>query len=425
MNSENNKNDDFLQPIQPEENLNDGEVNSEPEQNGNIDTYIEDNSSKHYNKNKQSKRHFASYIIVGLVCSVIGGAASSTASLYLLPKTSMFQNTPLYKSLQTNYTPSSTASSYVTPTSTKTTGLTVAEIAKKVGPAVVGVSTTEVTSNNGFFSDNSTQQGMGSGIIFNQDGYILTNYHVIQGAQQIKVILSSGAKEVNAKVINYDENLDIAVIKVTDNIKMPAVAELGNSKDMQVGDSVVAIGNPLGKELLGTVTTGVISAVNREMTVGNSKQSFLQTDAAINPGNSGGALVNSLGQVIGINSAKIGGNGVEGIGFAIPIDTVKPKIDSLLKPILKIGISARDIDDATSKEYNMPKGVYIVQVEQFSAAEKAGLQPSDIIVKFDGKSITSVDDINKIKSTHKSGDVVKMDVNRDGKNISLSLKLSE
>jgi serine protease Do len=176
---------------------------------------------------------------------------------------------------------------------------------------------------------------------------------------------------------------------------------------------------------LGTVTTGVISAVNREITVGNSKQSFLQTDAAINPGNSGGALVNSLGQVIGINSAKIGGNGVEGIGFAIPIDTVKPKIDSLLKPILKIGISARDIDEATSKEYNIHKGVYIVQVEQFSAAEKAGLQQGDVIVKFDGKSVTSVNDINAIKSTHKSGDTIKMEINRNGKNISLSLKLSE
>lgn len=427
MNTENNN---FLQPSQPEENLNNETVNSEPadsesEQNDNIDSYIEDTSSRKAFNNKKSKKHFASYIIIGLVCSVIGGTASSAASLYLLPKTSMFQNTPLYKSLQSSYVPSSTASSYVTPTSTKSTGLTVAEIAKKVGPAVVGVSTTEVTSGTGFFSDNSTQQGMGSGIIFNQEGYILTNYHVIEGAQQIKVILSNNSKEVNAKVVNYDANLDIAVIKVTDNVKMPAVAELGNSKDMQAGDSVVAIGNPLGKELLGTVTTGVISAVNREIAVGNTKQSFLQTDAAINPGNSGGALVNSLGQVIGINSAKIGGNGVEGIGFAIPIDTVKPKIDSLLKPILKIGISARDIDNTTSQEYNIPKGVYIVQVEQFSAAEKAGLQQGDVIVKFDGKSVSSVNEINTIKSTHKSGDVVKVDVNRNGKDVSLSLKLSE
>lgn len=430
----NTENDNFLQPSQPEENQNDETLNSEPtnsepEQNDNIDSYMENTSSKQTFNNKKSKKHFASYIIIGLVCSVIGGAASSAASLYLLPKTSMFQNTPLYKSLQSNYTPSSTASSttssYVTPTSTKTTGLTVAEIAKKVGPAVVGVSTTEVTSGDGFFSDNSTQQGMGSGIIFNQEGYILTNYHVIEGAQQIKVILSSSSKEVNAKVINYDANLDIAVIKVTDNVKIPAIAELGNSKDMQVGDSVVAIGNPLGKELLGTVTTGVISAVNREIAVGNTKQSFLQTDAAINPGNSGGALVNSLGQVIGINSAKIGGNGVEGIGFAIPIDTVKPKIDSLLKPILKIGISARDIDNATSKEYNISKGVYIVQVEQFSAAEKAGIQQGDVIVKFDGKSVSSVNEINTIKSTHKSGDVVKIEINRNGKDVSLSLKLSE
>ncbi|WP_347560222.1 trypsin-like peptidase domain-containing protein [Clostridium sp. JN-9] len=431
MNTENNN---FLQPSQPEENQNSETINLGPadskyEQNDNIDSCMGNTSSKQTSNNKKPKKHFASYIIIGLVCSVIGGAASSAASLYLLPKTSMFQNTPLYKSLQSNYTPDSAVSSkngsYATPTSTKTTGLTVAEIAKKVGPAVVGVSTTEMPSGDGFFSDNSPQQGMGSGIIFNQDGYILTNYHVVQGAQQIKVILSGSTKEYNAKVINYDANLDVAVIKVTDKVKMPAVAELGNSKDMQVGDSVVAIGNPLGKELLGTVTTGVISAVNRQITVGNTNESFLQTDAAINPGNSGGALVNSLGQVIGINSAKINGNGVEGIGFAIPIDTIKPKIDSLLKPILKIGIAARDIDNATSKQYNIPKGVYVVQVEQFSAAEKAGIQPGDVIVKFDGKNVSSVNEINTIKSTHKSGDVVKIEANRNGKNVRLSLKLSE
>ena len=189
MNTENNN---FLQPSQPEENQNSETINLGPadskyEQNDNIDSCMGNTSSKQTSNNKKPKKHFASYIIIGLVCSVIGGAASSAASLYLLPKTSMFQNTPLYKSLQSNYTPDSAVSSkngsYATPTSTKTTGLTVAEIAKKVGPAVVGVSTTEMPSGDGFFSDNSPQQGMGSGIIFNQDGYILTNYHVVQQLQ--------------------------------------------------------------------------------------------------------------------------------------------------------------------------------------------------------------------------------------------------
>lgn len=361
-----------------------------------------------------------SYIIVGLICSVVGGAASTAASLYLLPKSDFFKTTPLYRSvIQSTNTQSFNAS----PTSTIKGSLSVTDIAKKVGPAVVGVSVKNSSQRNMFSSSNS-EEGMGSGIIINEDGYILTNYHVISGADSVSIILNN-KEEVPAKIVNYDSELDLAVVKTTKNTKMPAVAELGNSKDMQVGDPVVAIGNPLGKELLGSVTTGIVSAKNREISVGNSKQTLLQTDAAINPGNSGGALVNSLGQVIGINSAKIGGDGVEGIGFAIPIDVVKPKIESLLKPILKVGISAREITSDMASQYQVPQGVYVVEVQEFSAAEKAGLKPGDIILKFDGKSVKSVDDINKIKSQHKSGDEVKLDIYRNGKNSNVSLKLTE
>jgi serine protease Do len=235
-------------------------------------------------------------------------------------------------------------------------------------------------------------------------------------------------KKVPAKVINYNAKLDLAIIKVTEKVKMPAVAELGNSSQMQVGDPVVAIGNPLGMELYGTVTTGVISAMNRKIQSsegGNVTETYIQTDAAINPGNSGGALVNNLGQVIGINAAKIGGNGVEGIGFAIPIDIVKPQLKSLLKPVLKIGILARDITPDLSKQYNIPQGVYIVQVQEFSAAEKAGLQAGDVIEKFDGKVVKSVNDINNIKAEHKAGDKVQIVINRNGSNKTLTLTLSE
>lgn len=378
-------------------------------------------------KNRNGRKRVLSYVMVGLICSVVGGTASSVASLYLLPKSSFFKSTPLYQSVANNTTSSpsyiSGSSIKASPVSSTTGSLTVTEIAKKVGPAVVGVSV-KSQSNANFFGQSESEEGMGSGIIINEEGYILTNYHVINGASQVSVILNN-KKEVSAKIINYDADLDLAIIKVTENVQMPAVAELGNSKDIQVGDSVVAIGNPLGKELLGSVTSGIISATSREIAVGNSKQTLLQTDAAINPGNSGGALVNSAGQVIGINSAKIGGDNVEGIGFAIPIDIVKTKIDNLLKPILKIGISGRDITSDIAKSNNIPEGVYVVQVQEFSASEKAGIQVGDIIEQFDGKSVKSVSDINKIKAEHKSGDVVKVQVYRTGSTKTLSLKLSE
>ncbi|XKS12232.1 S1C family serine protease [Clostridium ljungdahlii] len=261
-------------------------------------------------------------------------------------------------------------------------------------------------------------------MIINEDGYILTNYHVIESAEKVSVIFNN-KKEATAKVVNYDAGLDLAIIKVTTNEKMPAVAELGDSKNLQVGDSVVAIGNPLGKELLGTVTTGVISATSRDIKVGDNTQTYLQTDAAINPGNSGGALVNSAGQVIGINSAKIGGSGVEGIGFAIPIDTVKPKLSGLLKPILKLGIAGRDINSQLSQAYNVPEGVYVAEVQEFSAAERCGLKVGDVIQKFDGKSVKSISEINDIKATHKSGDTVEVVVNRNGSKKTLNLTLTQ
>ncbi len=381
------------------------------------------NKYQNNNNGKKIKRGLMSYVIVGLICSVVGGTVSTATSLYYLPKSNFFKNTPLYQSIKPQSTNSSNFIN-ASPVSSNSS-LTVAQIAKKVGPAVVGVSTKSVAQNDYGFSQN--QEGMGSGIIINDQGYILTNNHVINGAQEVKVIFND-KKEVSAKIINYDSNMDLAIIKVTDSVKMPAVAELGSSDSLQVGDPVVAIGNPMGKELLGSVTTGIISAKNREIQESNgsaSKQTFLQTDAAINPGNSGGALVNSLGQVIGINTAKVGGNGVEGLGFAIPMDSIKPKIDSLLKPLLKIGISGKDITSDLAKQNNIPEGVYVAQVQEFSAAEKSGLQIGDIITKFDDKSIKSINEINTIKATHKSGDEIKVEIFRDNKNKVLKLKLSE
>ncbi|AAK80387.1 serine protease Do [Clostridium acetobutylicum] len=393
---------------------------------------------KESNKNRKPfNKKIASYIAVGLTCAILGGGISTASALYLLPKSNFFKSTPLYKTMA-NGGSSSLGYINASPTSTKTSsatgsGLTVSQIVKKVSPAVVGVSTkTTVTQNDfdSFFGSSngngsSTQEGMGSGIIFNNDGYILTNYHVIKGADKIAVILNN-KKEVSAKVVNYDEANDIAVIKMTGSFTVPGVAELGSSASLNVGDSVVAIGNPLGKEFLGTVTTGVVSAVNREVAVSEGqKQTYIQTDAAINPGNSGGPLVNSFGQVVGINSAKISENGVEGIGFSIPIDTVKSKIQNLSKPILMLGISGEAVDKSTAEQHNIPQGVYIEQIQDFSSAQKAGMQVGDVITKFDGKKVTSTSDIDSIKSKHNSGDTVQVEVYRDDAYKTLSLKLSD
>jgi serine protease Do len=398
--------------------------------------FSNEGKTENFNVNESGKRkkkgifnkRLLSYVLVGVICTTLGGVASGLASLYVLPNTKMFKETPLYQAIaDKNSEAIQVDTNHPTTLVSSKDALTVADIVKKVGPAVVGVST-KSKSGVDFFGKAGISEGIGSGIIINDQGYVLTNYHVVQGAQEVKVIFSSG-KEVSAKIMNHDPEIDVAIVKITEEVKMPAVAELGYSSSLQVGEQVVAIGNPLGKEFLGTVTTGIVSAVNRKL--GNDKVNYVQTDAAINSGNSGGPLVNSRGQVIGINTAKIGQSGVEGLGFAIPIDQVKDKIESLSKPVLRVGITAREITEDLSKQltdqYNVefPVGVYIEEVQEFSPAEKAGLKIGDIITKFDGEKVKTVSDINKIKTRHKNGDVVKVEISRDGKVKELELKLAE
>lgn len=384
--------------------------------------HIEDDQNGDKKKKKKGMgKRVASYIMVGLICSVVSGAASGAAALYWLPKSGIYKT-----AASGTAATSSNNTTYIktTPLSTASGALSVTEIAKKVGPAVVGVSVKTASQVDSFGFTIDGQDGFGSGIIFSKDGYIITNYHVVSDASKISVVFNN-KKEAAAKLINYDADLDLAVIKVTDNVDMPGIAEFGNSADVQVGEPVVAIGNPLGKELLGTVTAGVISAVNREIKVGNTTHTLLQTDAAINPGNSGGALVNQYGQVIGINSSKMSSEGVEGLGFSIPIDLVKPKISTLSQPLLKIGIGARDVTSDIAKKYSLPEGVYVAQVQEFSPAEKAGLKEGDVIVKFDGKAVKTTSEMNTLKSSHKSGDVVSVQIYRDGSYKDVSLKLTD
>ena len=408
--------EDFTENVSNNE-LSEGESRTLPIQLENTN-YTEKND-KNVKKNKSGMRkRIMSYILVGAICSTLAGAGSAVVTM------NMMKNTSTANATKTAATPVSSNSKEKLITTNSTENLTTPEIVKKVSPAVVAISTSSTSVSTAVRGQDAQQEGVGTGIIFNKDGYILTNYHVINGAQTIKVMLSDG-KEVSAKVINYDAEADVAVIKLADNTVVPGVASFGDSDTLEVGETVVAIGNPLGKELIGSVTTGIVSAVNRQVSIENKDLKFIQTDAAINPGNSGGPLVNSKGEVVGINTAKISVEGVEGLGFAIPINTVNPKMDALIKPILSIGISCRDITADISKQYNMPVGVYVSQIKEFSAAEKSGITSGDVIVKFDGKKIKTVDELNKIKGIHKSGDVVKIELVRNSKTVKINLTLSE
>lgn len=304
--------------------------------------------------------------------------------------------------------------------------MSIVDIARQVGPAVVGITATGESSSGMFLIPQQTQSS-GSGIIISSDGYIVTNNHVVEGASSLKVTLNT-MEEYDAKLVGTDPQTDLAVIKIEATGLTAAV--LGNSSDVEVGELAIAIGNPLGQELAGTVTTGIISATNRQVTVDDVEYTLLQTDAAINEGNSGGALVNAYGEVIGINSVKMASTGVEGLGFAIPSDIAKPVISDLIeygyvtgRPV--IGISGRNITEEMSQYYDLPVGVYIQTITEFSAAEKAGLRPGDVIIQCDGQTVETVDELNEIRDQHQVGDTLTLTIVRNGERMEVSVTLEE
>ena len=308
------------------------------------------------------------------------------------------------------------------------TPLSVPNIANRVAPSVVGIAIEGTATGNTIFGPTTQQfQSSGTGIIISTDGYIVTNNHVIAGANRIIVTLDND-KEYVATLVGADEKTDLAVIKISERNLKPAV--LGNSSDVQVGEAVIAIGNPLGQELSGTVTAGIISATNRKVTVDGIEFTLLQTDAAINSGNSGGALVNAYGEIIGINNAKIAASGVEGLGFAIPSDLAKPVIADLIevgyvrgRPL--IGINGRNITEEMSASYDLPIGVYVVSVANNSAADAADLKPGDVITHCNGKRISTVEELNEIRDTHRAGDTLILKVTRDGTELEIDVILGE
>ncbi|MBP2033939.1 serine protease Do [Clostridium algifaecis] len=291
------------------------------------------------------------------------------------------------------------------------------KVAELVGPTVVGIS----NKSQGYFGDEDT--GSGSGIIIDSKGYIVTNYHVIKDADKVTVKLSSG-KILNASIQGVDERSDLAVIKVSaDNLPQ---ATLGDSAKVKVGDTAIAIGNPLGEEFAGSVTAGIISALNRKIEYNGSVYKVIQTDAAINPGNSGGPLCNSNGEVIGINSLKMGtSENAEGMGFAISINEAKSIINTLMnkgkvaRPYL--GIYGESVASEDSKIH----GIYIQEVERESGAARAGIKPTDILLEFDGKKVLRLDDVQEIIDSHKVGDKVKCKILRNGNTIEVNVDLLE
>lgn len=313
---------------------------------------------------------------------------------------------------------------------------TATAVAQKVSPSIVGI-TVEYKVNS-MFGGSSTSQGSGSGIIVSSDGYILTNNHVVNStssssyyqiteATKVTVKLYNDDTEYAATVVGSDSQTDLAVLKI-DKTGLTA-AELGDSDSVQVGEFAMAIGNPLGLE--NTVTCGIVSAKNREVQDSDTGITYtlIQTDAAINSGNSGGALVNADGKVIGINTLKLSGTGVEGIGFAIPINSTIDVYNELKtngkisRPY--IGIGGIDITETLAKQNNLVIGVYIKTIDNFSAAEKAGLKIGDVIIEADGTKITTMDELNAIKNKHAVGDKMTLKINRDGKEKEIILTLQE
>lgn len=304
---------------------------------------------------------------------------------------------------------------------------TTSEIVKKTADSVVEIATESVVT--GGFAQQYVQQGAGSGVIISDDGYIITNYHVIEGAENITVTLRDGTTSYKAKVIGSDEDNDIALLKI--DVTGLSAATMGNSSDLAVGDYVVAIGNPLG-QLGGTVTDGIISALARQVTVEGKSMTLLQHNAQISPGNSGGGLFNANGELIGIVNAKDSATEVEGIAFAIPVNNVLDIIDDLktygyVKGKVDLGMELTDItSDDSAFYYGLSnKGCYVLSVTSGSNAEKAGFMRGDMITAVNGTSVSSKSDIETALKDSKVGDTVTFTVTRSGKTANLKLTLAE
>lgn len=403
-------------------------------------------SSRNYNTNyndnyKNSNGSFGKSILLPFF-SGIAGCALVIGTCFGVPsiKEKILGTTTITNTIQTS-TPTGTTTDLISLSDYSNTAVFAANT---ILPSIVGIQVTYTTTSNSIFGfgmpTTSEATATGSGIIISEDGYIVTNNHVIDtssssssysyynitDATSIKVKLHGSDELYDAKIVGKDSQTDLAVLKI-DKTGLTA-AKFADSDKAAVGEFAMAVGSPLGLDT--TVTTGIISAVNREVEADGTTYVCIQTDAAINSGNSGGALVNSEGKVIGINTLKLSGSGVEGIGFAIPINSTLDVIDDLIEynKVLRpyIGITGLDLDETTVSRYKLSAlGIYIKSVENFSPAEKAELQSGDIIIKADSKEVKTMDELNAIKNTHKIGETMTLTINRKGEEKEVTITLEE
>ena len=410
-------------------------------------TENQNNNSQMPKRRSGSGKIIATAAIVGVVGGLIGGGVSYYAADQM--NSASVNNSAAQTSV-------SSSSSKVSQKSAKTSG-TMTSAYNSVKGAVVSVinlkrqssSSTDSLYNSLFGDDegNSSKKNgkletysEGSGVVYmksNGKGYIVTNNHVISGSDAVQVQLANG-KTVSAKVVGKDSTTDLAVLSI-DAKYVTQTAEFGDSKSLQAGQTVIAVGSPLGSEYASTVTQGIVSAPARTIeTSSGHQQTVVQTDAAINPGNSGGALVNSAGQVIGINSMKLAqssdGTSVEGMGFAIPSNEVVTIVNELVKkgkitrPQLGVRVVALNgIPEAYRSRLkiksNLKNGIYVASINKNSSASRAGMKSGDVITAVDGKKVDDVASLHSILYSHKVGDTVNVTVNRNGRNVSLKVKL--
>ncbi|MDR0381564.1 MAG: trypsin-like peptidase domain-containing protein [Oscillospiraceae bacterium] len=390
----------------------------------------QDSKAKH-GKARPRARLFP-IVALCLIFTLIGGAVGGTLGVSLLPRLQppaavTDTPTPAEAVIADGTAGAGSAgddSALLPVASQPGASLTMRQIYEKCNPSVVAIAT-ETTVRN-VFGQTVTQPAAGSGFIVSADGRIVTNNHVIESASSVSVTLHNG-KSYKATVVGRDAETDLAALKIDATGLTPLV--WGDSKSLKVGDPAIAIGNPLG-ELANTMTSGIISALDRAINIDGTPRNMLQTDASISPGNSGGPLINEHGQTVGIITAKSTGSGVEGLGFAIPAADARPIIDDLFKngrvtgrP--QLGITVQRIEGSVAQSYRVEPGMYVISVEAGSCADKAGLRAGDRILEFGGVAVSTPDELNAQKNKYKAGATVKIKISRNGETLTPDVVLDE
>lgn len=404
------------------------------------DSYSKNNFNSSNNSSKNNKGSFFKSVVIpffsGVVgCSLVLGTCFGVPSIReeLIGKDYVQTSTPWEDSSNTGTVTQVNLANYSD---------TAVYAANKILPSIVGIEI-QYTVTSSFFmfggQSTSTASASGSGIIISEDGYILTNNHVVDTssstssysyyelseATSVKVKLYNNDTTYDATIVGQDSKTDLAVLKI--EAEGLTAAEFADSSQVKIGEFVMAVGNPLG--LGSSITCGVVSAVDREVSSDGTTYNCIQTDTAINSGNSGGALVNAEGKVIGVNTLKLSGTGVEGIGFAIPINSTVEitkdliEYNKVLRPY--IGLTTIDLTEELAKANNLVVGVYVKSVDDFSAGEKAGIKAGDVIVKADGKDVKTNAELNEIRDTHEIGDKMTLTINRNGSEKEVTVTLQE